>query len=660
MKNIQSILIANRGEIAVRIIHTAKKMGITSISVYAEDDKQSLHVKKADQAFSLGPGSLYDTYLNIENIINTAKEAGADAIHPGYGFLSENSSFALACENAGITFIGPSSSAIQTMGNKLQAAAFVESLDVPILNLQKGTPQEILKQTTENDLPVMIKAASGGGGKGMRLVRDFGKLKDTLQSTSREAKSYFGDGTVYLETFVEQPKHIEVQVLCDNYGNCIHLFERECSIQRRHQKIIEEAPSPTLSQKQRDKMTQDALRIAQAINYTGAGTVEFLVDDNGNHYFLEMNTRIQVEHPVTEMVTGIDIVGAQIEIAQELPLQHSQEDLKIDGHAIEARIYAEKPANDFLPSPGNITYFDVPQLRNTRIDSGIETYASISPDYDPMLAKIAGWGKNRTNAINQLQKVLGKASVTGISHNLPYLQKILEHDSFKNNRFTTTFIPEFHHQIIEELNNQQVQEDKTWLIAAYIFIHSLGKESNHGTTWESIGYWRKLMKWNIYLNDKLHEVNFKREGSQITIFQNNKESTFSVTKNSKHKLSLQQGRTIRDINYGISEKDTEIILNGLNYKVQQENYQHITSNKKQQKATNNNEKDIKSPMFGKVLSINVEKNTTVKKGQTLLVLEAMKMENNILAPFDTQIKNIHVKEGEQVEDGQILLQTEYN
>lgn len=660
MKDIQSILIANRGEIALRIIHTAQKMGITTIAVFAEQDKYSIHVRKADQAFSLGQGSLHDTYLNIEKIIRIAQNAGAEAIHPGYGFLSENSRFAMACEEAGIVFIGPSASAILTMGNKLQAATFVDSIGVPILNLQKGTPQELLEQTSENDIPVMIKAASGGGGKGMRLVNNYAELKDTLHSTSREAESYFGDGTVYLEKFVEQPKHIEVQVLCDNNGNCIHLFERECSVQRRHQKIVEEAPSPTLSEKQREHITQDAVRIAEAINYSGAGTVEFLVDEKGQHFFLEMNTRIQVEHPVTEMITGIDIVEEQIKIAQNIPLQYKQDELKINGHAVEARIYAENPANDFLPSPGYISYFEIPQFKNIRVDTSLETTATISPDYDPLIAKVSGWGENRDKAINQLKNALKGASVTGIGHNLPYLRKVLEHNSFINNKFTTNFIPEFHQQIIEELNRQSQQADKLMLMAAFISIHSHKRDQNPDTIWKTLGYWRTFMKWIIFIDEKQHEVSFKRKGSMLSLFYNNEEITYTVSFDDKHKLVIQQDYTRKNLTYGISTKGTELVLDGLNYSLHRENYKDIISNKKQQTENKKSEKHIKSPMFGKVLSINVKKDTTVKKGETLLVLEAMKMENNVRAPFDTQIKEINVQEGEQVEDGQILLQTASN
>jgi 3-methylcrotonyl-CoA carboxylase alpha subunit len=660
MINIQSILIANRGEIAVRIIRTAKIKGITSIAVYAEQDNNSLHVKKADQAYTLGNGDLHETYLNIDKIIRIAQETGADAIHPGYGFLSENSQFALACEKAGITFIGPSYTSIQTMGNKLKAASFVDSLGVPILNLQKGTPEEIEQQTSEDDLPVMIKAASGGGGKGMRLVRNYAELKDTLISTSREAKSYFGDETVYLEKFLEEPKHIEVQVLCDKHGNCVHLFERECSVQRRHQKIIEEAPSPTLSEKQRERMTKDAVRIAKAINYSGAGTVEFLVDKKGQHFFLEMNTRIQVEHPVTEMITGIDIVEEQINIASNLSLRYKQEELKINGHAVEARIYAEDPVNDFLPSPGNISYFDIPHFKDVRIDAGIESKASISPDYDPLIAKVSAWAENRKKAINQLKNVLKGTSVIGIGHNLPYLQKVLDHNSFINNKFTTNFVPKFHHQIIEQLNNKYEQANKRMLLAAFIFIHSQNQANSPNTVWESLGYWRTLMNWTIYINEVQYEVYFKREDSKLYLSYNNTESTFIVSDMDKNKLTIKQGDKTKNITHGASDKFTGLMLDGLNYSLHRENFHDIISNKKQHSTEKNIEKTIKSPMFGKVLSINVQKDATVKKGETLLVLEAMKMENNIRAPFDTQIKEINVQEGDQVEDGQILLQTAYN
>jgi len=660
MNNIYSILIANRGEIAVRIIRTAKKMGIRTIAVYPEQDKDALHVKLADQAWNLGTGSLKETYLNNDKLIQIAQNANADAIHPGYGFLSENSNFAASCETADITFIGPPASAIQTMGNKLKAAEFVDSLGVPVLNVQTGSPDKLLESISEEDMPVMIKAASGGGGKGMRLVKEYSELKDMLKTTAREAKSYFGDGTVYIEKFLESPKHIEVQVLCDKYGNCIHLFERECSIQRRHQKIIEEAPSPALSEKQRTNMTNDAIKIAQAIGYVGAGTVEFLLDNKGNHFFLEMNTRIQVEHPVTEMITGIDIVEEQIDIAQNIQINHKQENLNIHGHAIEARIYAENPANNFLPSPGNISYFQTPKFHNIRIDSGIESYASISADYDPLIAKITGWGSNRAKAINQLQKALHASSVTGIHHNLPYLYKILEQHSFVNNQFSTDFIEQHHDKIIEELQAQYKQVDKTMLFAAYIFINSINSANkNPHTVWEDIGYWRTFMKWNIYFNEEPHEVFFRRNNYEITIITEETEETFALVENQKHHIRIRTQNRQGNFVYSTTDKATEIIFNGLNYILKRADHQNTIANKKQHTKDINNEKNIKSPMFGKVLAINVGKNTPVKKGQTLLVLEAMKMENNIIAPFDTEIKEIKVKEGDQVEDGQILLQISY-
>jgi len=661
MNTIYSILIANRGEIAVRIIRTAKKLGIKTIAVYAEQDKEALHVKHADQAWSLGTGSLQETYLNSDKLIRIAQNTNADAIHPGYGFLSENSKFAASCESAGIIFIGPPASAIQTMGNKLEAAKFVDSLGVPLLNVQTGSPEKLLESISKKDMPVMIKAASGGGGKGMRLVQEYSELKDMLKTTSREAKSYFGDGTVYIEKFLESPKHIEVQVLCDKHGNCIHLFERECSVQRRHQKIIEEAPSPTLSEMQRTNMTSDAIKIAHAIGYVGAGTVEFLVDNNGNHFFLEMNTRIQVEHPVTEMITGIDIIEAQINVAQNLPINHRQEDLNIHGHAIEARIYAENPANNFLPSPGNISYFQTPKLINIRIDTGIESYAPISADYDPLIAKITGWGENRVKAIGQVKKALHASYVTGIYHNLPYLRKILEHPTFLDNQFSTDFIPQHHDKIIEELQSQYKQVDKPMLFAAYIFINTRSNaEKNPHTIWEHIGYWRTFMNWNIYLNGEPHEVFFRRKDSQITINTGETKKTFTLAQNQKHHITIRTQNRQENFIYSITNNATEIIFNGLNYNLKRADHRNTIANKKQQSKDINNEKNIKSPMFGKVLAINVDKNTTVKKGQTLLVLEAMKMENNIIAPFDTEIKEINVKEGDQVEDGQILLQTSYN
>ena len=658
-KSIQSILIANRGEIAVRIIQTAKKLGIQTISVYSDQDKEALHVKLSDHAWNLGKGSLRDTYLNIEKIMQAAHQSNADAIHPGYGFLSENPAFAAACEQAGIIFIGPSSHAIQTMGNKLEATQFVKKLNVPVLEAKTGKPEDIAAQTRKEDLPVMIKAASGGGGKGMRIVYDIEKLEEVLQTTSREAENYFGDKTIYLEQYIENPKHIEIQVFGDHHGNYVHLFERECSIQRRHQKIIEEAPSPTLTEEQRQKMGMDAVNIAQAIDYSGAGTVEFLYDSTGNHYFLEMNTRIQVEHPVTEMITGVDIVKEQIRVAQNLPLAWSQGDLSIHGHAIEARIYAENPENNFLPSPGKMDLFSFPTMENLRTDYGVQSGDTISPDYDPMIAKIAGWGPDRLQAIDQLKKGLEQTHIVGIRHNKAYLLKVLEQPSMMENQFSTHFIAENHKELLNKLEIQKHKADKDLLAAAYIFIHSYDTVGlNPSSIWKNLGYWRNFMKWTIFFDDIRQTTQFQRHQNTLEILSEKTEHSYRLINMDANRIILDTPSGQKKMYYSRNGSKTQIHLGDSVYYAWGEDYTNIIQNKKKKEQINGSEKDIRSPMFGKVLTIHVNKDKVVKKGQTLLVLEAMKMENNILAPYDTMIKDITVAEGDQVEDGQVLLQIE--
>lgn len=657
MNHISRVLIANRGEIAVRIIRSLREMGIYIITIHSDQDAEAMHVKESDEAYSLGEGSLADTYLNIQKIIQIARHSGVDAIHPGYGFLSENPEFAEACTENQIIFMGPSASSIKTMGNKLEAARFVSALDIPLMELKTGTIEELIEQTDKETFPVMIKAAAGGGGKGMRIVREPSKLREALESTSREAMNYFGNSEVYIEKYLENPKHIEIQILGDNHGNYIHLNERECSVQRRHQKIIEEAPSPSVNNYIRERMGLAALKIAEAIKYRGAGTVEFLLDEDKNFHFLEMNTRIQVEHPVTELTTGIDIVKEQLRIAQNQPLSWEQEDVKINGHAIEARIYAEDPMKNFLPSPGKISYFYAPEAQNFRLDTGVRSGDRISSEYDPIIAKAIAWNENRDMAISTLKKNLDQFIITGIGNNLKYLSELLYSEQFRNNTFTTNLIDQNNNTFLNKLKDKRKRVDKNLLAAAYIFIHSYPDNPDlKEPAWSNIGYWRPFMNWNIQFLDDKRNVVFTRHNNILEIETN--ETTFRVnlvTLNENNVIIENEGKKY-NLPFSIDEQKTSIIIDGFNFRLSHENYEEIIANKKFKEGTTKNGEIITSPMFGKVVNINVKKDMKVNEGQTLMILEAMKMENNILADHDAIIKNIAVKEGQQVEDGQVLIE----
>ena len=500
----RKVLIANRGEIAVRIIRACRELDIKAVAIYSEADAESLHVRAADEAVCVGPAASSQSYLNIDAIVAAAKSVNAEAIHPGYGFLAENAGFARAVTSAGLTFIGPSAEAMELMGSKTSARRAALESGAPIV---PGTVDALVsfdeaQQTAEKfGYPVMLKAAAGGGGKGMRLVTGSGELRSAFETAQTEAAAAFGDSALYLEKAVERPRHIEIQIFADTHGNVVHLGERECSIQRRHQKVIEECPSPINDPDLRRRMGEAAVKIGQTVNYTGAGTVEFLLADaTREFYFLEMNTRLQVEHPVTELVTGLDLVREQFLVAAGAPLSFKQEDVRWTGHAIECRIYAEDPANNFFPSPGTISYLREPSGPGIRIDSGVASLSEVSIYYDPMIAKLAVWGRTRDEAIERLRRALDEYQVAGITTTLPFFREVVRDDEFVAGKLDTGFINRFNERRVV-VDPPQEHVDLAAIAAALhysrhqqpAFVQPAGQVSNG--RWKMAGRVEGLRKW---------------------------------------------------------------------------------------------------------------------------------------------------------------------
>ncbi|MCD4819234.1 MAG: acetyl-CoA carboxylase biotin carboxylase subunit [Candidatus Cloacimonetes bacterium] len=671
MKLFKKILIANRGEIAVRIIKSAKSLGIRSVAIYANADIDSIHVNYADEAYCIGDVELNDTYLNIDKIINLAERTGCDAIHPGYGFLAENPKFVNACDQKGIVFIGPNTESMDLMGNKIKARNFIKSIGIPLVEGVTGDAEKLMNEYKKIPFPILIKAAAGGGGKGMRIVRSDSEMKDALEATSREAKSYFGDGDIFIEKYIENPRHIEFQVLGDNYGNVIHLFDRECSIQRRYQKIIEEAPSPTVDPELRKRMGEAAVRIGKETNYNSAGTIEFLVDSDKNFFFLEMNTRIQVEHPVTEMTTNIDLVREQILVAAGNELSIKQEDLKQTGHAIECRIYAEDPANNFLPSPGKMSLYVEPQDEDIRIDTGINKDTVIKSFYDPMISKLVVHSENREKAIVKMEKALTDYKIHGISTNISYLKKIMSFEEYETNNISTHFCDDHTDDIIKEIKDEKNSTPISIPIIAfflYSFKDSYNRNGDNKDIWSYIGYWRNARTIKFELFDKHNETS---EEFEISVEVQNESGLFEFQINDKkydviyksfdkktNKLEFYLDNQHHITTY-ISEKnmgrgfvETENAI----FEISRNDIldDSITLKEIEESSVGSKENSIKSPMPGTVIKINAEVGQQVEKGDILIVVEAMKMENNLIAPRNGVIETINVKTGDQV-DGSISL-----
>jgi 3-methylcrotonyl-CoA carboxylase alpha subunit len=663
MKLFNKILIANRGEIAVRVIRAVQDLDIRAVAIYSDADEQAMHVMMADEAHALGGNELSETYLDIDKIVGIAKKCGAEAIHPGYGFLSENPNFVKACDKAGIVFIGPNAKAMKLMGNKIESREALKDAGIPMTAGITGDIASLLKRAKEIPFPIMIKAAAGGGGKGMRIVHDDKNLAELLESTSREAKSYFGDGTIFIEKYIEEPRHIEIQVLGDNHGNMIHLFERECSIQRRHQKIIEESPSPTLTPEIRQKMGETAVRIAKKIGYNNAGTVEFLVDKDLNFYFLEMNTRVQVEHPVTELVTGIDIVQEQILIAAGKEIDIDQELITQNGHAIECRIYAEDPANNFLPSPGKMSYYLEPEGEDIRLDTGLMEPTMIHSFYDPLICKLIVWGEDREDARLRMIEALDHFIIHGIKTNITYLRQVLQHPAYIQNNISTKYCDEHSQDILNEIKAEQGKIPLHIPGIAY-YLHDFNSRLNpvrHNghDIWNHIGYWRDLME----LEGKVEGHPFRLKVDKIqndVYFLRTEDGTYTVAIRVCEDGFLELQLDEQQLEFFVSTDDDGngfVSHHGFIFHVHRHDVLYGNSEILGSLDASGDKSDgkIVSPMPGKVIKINVGKGDKVKRGQTLLIVEAMKMENYITAPLDGVVEEVSVKVGEMVNSSTSLI-----
>jgi len=653
----EKILIANRGEIACRVIRSAKKLGIATVAVYSDADAQSQHVKLADEAIYIGESPAAQSYLQIDRIIQAAVKTGAQAIHPGYGFLSENDQFAEACQAHNITFIGPPVAAILAMGLKATSKALMEKAGVPLTPGYHGINQDadFLKQQADGiGYPVLIKASAGGGGKGMRLVERSEDFLGSLASCKSEAKSSFGNDEVLIERYVINPRHIEVQVFGDSHGNYVHLFERDCSVQRRHQKVLEEAPAPLVAQDKLDAMRQAAIDAARAVDYVGAGTVEFIVEQDGTAYFMEMNTRLQVEHPVTEMITDVDLVEWQLRVAFGEPLPKQQDQLKIHGHAIEARVYAEEPEKGFIPAIGQISYLHYPeQNQHVRVDSGIVQGDEISSYYDPMIAKLIVWGENREAALLQMHHALGQFHVDGLGNNIAFLDRIIRCDSFKNAKLDTNLIQREDEFLFKNIQSLQPELVVATALTELLLRFSKNKPASN-PVWQSETLWRVNISPSyaikLKLDEALFQVNLSAEKEGFVAEYQGEKFHISgqlFNNNTAHfKINGKQDK----IAFSQNAHGLTIFKNGQSHKFAYLN-QKFSSEDAQ-----STEGNLKAPMPGVITQVLVAANDQVKKDDVLMTLEAMKMEYSIRAPHDGIIAASYFQAGDQVKAGDELVE----
>jgi 3-methylcrotonyl-CoA carboxylase alpha subunit len=637
MKSINTLLVANRGEIACRVMRTASSLGIRTVAVHSSIDTNARHVREADVAYDLGGAKASESYLLMDRIIEAAKHTGAQAIHPGYGFLSENAEFARRLEAAGLVFLGPPASAIDAMGSKSAAKALMEQAGVPLVPGYHGDAQDLETFRTAAErigYPVLLKATAGGGGKGMKVVEHERDLADSLASAQREALSSFGDARMLVEKYVLKPRHIEIQVFADTHGNCLYLNERDCSIQRRHQKVVEEAPAPGLSGAQRQAIGEAAVRAAQAINYVGAGTVEFLLDERGEFFFMEMNTRLQVEHPVTEAITGLDLVAWQIRVARGEPLPITQDQVPLDGHALEVRLYAEDPEGGFLPASGHLEVYREPAAGpGRRVDSGVAQGDDVSPYYDPMVAKLIAWGENREEARQRLLAMLGETIVGGLKTNLAFLQRILAHPAFSAAELDTGFIERYRDDL---LPLPAVLPDAFWTEAAQCYLATQPprtREDDPHSPWTRQDGWRSAGPAGTVLHLRCEDVD-RVVGIR------------SSTANAGRHMSLPSSSMHRhgDTLYLRWDGEWHAVRQVDPIAAVEHNHSHAGG--------------LTAPMNGSIVRLLVGTGQAVEAGTALVVLEAMKMEHSIRAPSAGTVKGIYCSEGDMVSEGTVLVELE--
>ena len=644
-QSLKKILIANRGEIACRVMRTAKQMGLTTVAVYSDADKHAQHVKLADEAYHIGAAPSKDSYLVAEKILKVALDADVDCIHPGYGFLSENSEFAKACEQHNIAFIGPPASSIEAMGSKTRAKEIMAAANVPLVPGYYGDKQdpEFLQAEAEKiGYPVLIKAAFGGGGKGMRIVEHAKDFISALQGAQREAIAGFGNDLVLLERYVNKPRHVEVQVFADNHGNCVYLGDRDCSLQRRHQKVIEEAPAPGLSDALRKEMGEAAVRCALAINYRGAGTVEFLLCGD-EFFFMEMNTRLQVEHPVTEMVTGVDLVNWQINIAAGQPLPLAQTDIQLHGHSFEARIYAEDPSNDFIPCSGTINGLYIPaQSEYVRIDTGVMQGDEISPFYDPMIAKLIVHDENREQALARLSTALEQFHLAGFSCNVSFLHTLANHPTFKQGAPDTHFIEEQGEALIEV---DKKHRDFSQVIAAFSYLSSLKQQGKY-SAWDNLAGFKLNSATTITVPFAEQQLTATATAEGYIIHVNEVDYTTSGNLENNHCSVFINGE--KHTAHVDMHDNTITVM----YKALQSHFDII--DKHYVSEHENDALPLAAPLNGTVVKHLVDVGSQITKGDAVVIIEAMKMEYTLTAPHDGVLQSYCFAEGELVSHGALL------
>jgi acetyl/propionyl-CoA carboxylase alpha subunit len=657
MKSFNKVLVANRGEIAVRIIKTLTKMNIRSVAVHSLADSNALFVKMADESILLSGDSLSETYLNADLIIKIALETRSEAIHPGYGFLSENADFALKVSDSGLIFIGPSPEAISLMGDKLQARILARKLNVPLIEGIEGKYEEIIDKAKDLKYPLLVKAAAGGGGKAMHIVYDSKDLKKSLEIAASEALRYFGNNLLYVEQFFGNARHIEVQVLVDQFGTIFIPGDRECSVQRRYQKVIEEAPSASLKDSVRKDLFALSEKICQSISYRSAGTLEFLLDDQDRYYFLEMNTRIQVEHPVTELTTGIDIVEMQVNIAAGNPLDVSKESKPI-GHAIEARIYAENPEKEFLPSSGNIYSYAEPENENLRIDSGIDGPIVVFPDYDPLIAKISASGTDRKKAIKNLLLGINAYHIAGFPNNKEFLSEILQNEEYIQNKISTSWLEKSRASLVNSLKVRKENIPVELILSFWLTAILTKNDTLSINAWYSDRFRRNNLSYSLKIDHEVHDIeveSYNKEEIKFIL----KNGLYEIKKlkinGNKHSILMNGKLQEAFVSCGKSEEDI-ISINGMEFRIKPANY--IPSEPYILSGGNDMISGtlvLKSPLHGKIVKLNVSREDRVKKGDLLISLEAMKMENRILAPADGFVHEVMVSVGSQVAVNQSLI-----